>query len=424
MPRDSNGQYTLPAGNPVVTDTDITSNWGNTTMGDIGNEITNSLDRTGRGGMTGPFGVIDGTAAQPGLRFIAETNSGLYRPSIGVLGLSSQGSVAALFNANGIQVPAGVPTAPSVRMEGGATGFYSPLAGTIGFAFSGVNGGSIDQNFLRLGADVGGVARSIIVNGPLGLRIGFYTQDAGVNRWFLGSNATDDYAQTAYDNIGAAIDDPIAIIRAAGGAINIGGQSATKRTTNIYGPVTYKNQVAAAATPAANDVVMYTLNGVLYAKDSAGNVFKLAPSGTPVGMIIWRHSVPTGYLQTNGQTVSKATYATLWTYAQGFLTTDQVVNPGLYLDVDASNFKVPNLVGLFLRSTGGNAAALGVLQTDSLQDHTHNTATGGAYDGTNGGSAQHGTTSAPSSGVLAPARSNATETRSVNVSLISCVYAG
>ena len=35
MPRDANGDVTLPAGNPVVADTDITASWGNTTMADM-----------------------------------------------------------------------------------------------------------------------------------------------------------------------------------------------------------------------------------------------------------------------------------------------------------------------------------------------------------------------------------------------------
>ena len=70
----------------------------------------------------------------------------------------------------------------------------------------------------------------------------------------------------------------------------------------------------------------------------------------PVGAILWFHAVPNGsYLALNGQTVAKATYPDLWVWAQGFLTADQTVEPGLYRDVDASNFAVPNLAGLFLR---------------------------------------------------------------------------
>ena len=48
MSRDSSGIYTLPAGNPVVNGTAIDPSWANTTLTDIGNELTNSLDKAGR----------------------------------------------------------------------------------------------------------------------------------------------------------------------------------------------------------------------------------------------------------------------------------------------------------------------------------------------------------------------------------------
>lgn len=43
MPRDVNGTYTLPGGNPVVPNTTITSNWANITLSDIATALTNSL---------------------------------------------------------------------------------------------------------------------------------------------------------------------------------------------------------------------------------------------------------------------------------------------------------------------------------------------------------------------------------------------
>jgi hypothetical protein len=46
MPR-SSGTFSLPAGNPVVTGTVISTTWANNTLNDISNEITNSLPRDG-----------------------------------------------------------------------------------------------------------------------------------------------------------------------------------------------------------------------------------------------------------------------------------------------------------------------------------------------------------------------------------------
>lgn len=48
MSRNGAGTYTLPAGNPVVSGTTISASWANTTLFDIGSELTNSIDKSGR----------------------------------------------------------------------------------------------------------------------------------------------------------------------------------------------------------------------------------------------------------------------------------------------------------------------------------------------------------------------------------------
>jgi len=83
MPRDANGNYTLPAGNPVVTQTNISSTWANDTMSDVGNEMTDSLSRSGKGGMTGPFPIVDSQGGVPGLSFTAEPTTGIKREGAG-----------------------------------------------------------------------------------------------------------------------------------------------------------------------------------------------------------------------------------------------------------------------------------------------------------------------------------------------------
>lgn len=70
MPR-SSGTYTLPAGNPVVTGTTITSTWANTTLSDIATALTGSVATDGTAPMTGALqmgnnkitGVADGVAS-------------------------------------------------------------------------------------------------------------------------------------------------------------------------------------------------------------------------------------------------------------------------------------------------------------------------------------------------------------------------
>lgn len=83
MSRNSSGTYTLPAGNPVVTGTTITSTWGNTTMSDIANALTDSLSRSGQGSMQVGLRLFDGTSALPGLTWGTELTSGMYRAGAG-----------------------------------------------------------------------------------------------------------------------------------------------------------------------------------------------------------------------------------------------------------------------------------------------------------------------------------------------------
>jgi hypothetical protein len=93
MPRDSLGNYSLPAGNPVITGTVITSDWANSTMDDIAAELVNSLDRQGRGGMQAPLRLADGTLTAPGLAWVSDTRSGLLREAAGQWSLVADGQV-------------------------------------------------------------------------------------------------------------------------------------------------------------------------------------------------------------------------------------------------------------------------------------------------------------------------------------------
>tara|TARA_R110002153_G_scaffold274037_1_gene446774 strand:- start:10559 stop:13969 length:3411 start_codon:yes stop_codon:yes gene_type:complete len=91
MPRNVNGTYTLVSGNPVVTGTVIDSNWANTTMPDFGSEITDSLSRSGKGGMLAPLRGVNGSAAVPSHSFTGFVQSGMYMAAAGDLQLSVTG---------------------------------------------------------------------------------------------------------------------------------------------------------------------------------------------------------------------------------------------------------------------------------------------------------------------------------------------
>lgn len=104
MPRQGNGNYVLPAGNPVTPNTLITANWANTTMPDMGAALTDSLSRSGSGSMTASLGIVDGASSLPGLRFAAETASGLYRNGTGQYTFGVQGVEALALSSSAVSV--------------------------------------------------------------------------------------------------------------------------------------------------------------------------------------------------------------------------------------------------------------------------------------------------------------------------------
>jgi len=53
MSRNGSGTYTLPAGNPVVTNTTISSTWANNTLTDIATALSNSIAADGQTVVTG-----------------------------------------------------------------------------------------------------------------------------------------------------------------------------------------------------------------------------------------------------------------------------------------------------------------------------------------------------------------------------------
>jgi hypothetical protein len=97
MPRNSSGTYSLPAGNPVVEGTDITPTWGNTTMDDIASALTDSLSRSGQGGMSAAFQFFSGTVSNPGLGFTNQPSTGIFLNATGDMRVTVAGSALMRF---------------------------------------------------------------------------------------------------------------------------------------------------------------------------------------------------------------------------------------------------------------------------------------------------------------------------------------
>jgi len=157
MSRDSSGNYTLPSTyNPVVSGTTILTAWGNTTLNDIGSELTSSLDRSGRGSMLAQFKAVDGSVGAPGISFGNETTMGWYRSGAGAMSAAVGGAIRATITSAGLAV-VGALTAASMAMSAAA-----PLAFTVT--------DSADSTASYLGADATGGYVGTSTNHPFRIR--------------------------------------------------------------------------------------------------------------------------------------------------------------------------------------------------------------------------------------------------------------
>lgn len=103
--RNSSGTYSLyTPGNPVTTGNTISSSWANNTLTDIGSELTNSLDRNGRGAMLAALQLYSGSVSSPGLTWSSETSSGLYRAASNDFGMSVAGARVQRWQTTGSSV--------------------------------------------------------------------------------------------------------------------------------------------------------------------------------------------------------------------------------------------------------------------------------------------------------------------------------
>ena len=114
MSRNGSGTYTLPSGNPVVSGTLIEATWANTTLSDIASSLTDSLSRSGQGGMTAALRLFDGTSSVPGLAWGSETTTGFYRAGAGDTRLVVTGSQVMQFLSTGVAITGTMTTTGNV----------------------------------------------------------------------------------------------------------------------------------------------------------------------------------------------------------------------------------------------------------------------------------------------------------------------
>ena len=156
MSRNGSGTYTLPAGNPVVTGTTISSTWANNTLTDIQNALTQSIAADGQTPITGSLamgnnkitGLSTATAAGDAVEFAQFTTP------------TFTGDVT-MLSTGFVLVPKGTtaqrpvsPVAGEMRYNTDYNTFEGYSNGVWGSIGGGATGGGGDQVFVENGVTV------------------------------------------------------------------------------------------------------------------------------------------------------------------------------------------------------------------------------------------------------------------------------
>lgn len=206
MSRAAGGTYTLPAGNPVVTGTVISSTWGNTTLSDIATALTDSLSRSGLGGMTAALLLTDGAVGSPSLSFTNEPTSGLYRAAAGDVRFSLLGAdslkiaAAGLTTIGSMTSTAFIPSGNSVPTNG----LYLSAANTIAFSSNTTLRGSVNSTgnwaFAAPSSGVTIAVTTVAAGSSLTLSDGTVIGQVQHSGAFLGFGSTSNHPVSFFSN--------------------------------------------------------------------------------------------------------------------------------------------------------------------------------------------------------------------------------
>ena len=92
MARDVNGNYSVPNGTLAVSGAAISSAAYNAFLADLQIALTDSLSRSGKGGLTAPLTFSDGTVGAPTLAFTDEPATGIYRAAAQEINIAIAGT--------------------------------------------------------------------------------------------------------------------------------------------------------------------------------------------------------------------------------------------------------------------------------------------------------------------------------------------
>lgn len=190
MSRNGSGTYTLPAGNPVITGTTISSAWANTTLNDIAATLTDSVAADGQTPMTGDLdlnthkivNLVAGTVTGDAVEY-AQFIAAFVNPTFSGTGfmLIPKGTTA--------QRPV-VPVDGEMRYNTDTNQFEGYQGGEWGQLGGGATGGGSDEVFVENGVIVttnytlstGKNAESV---GPITVNSGVTVTIPSDQRWLI-----------------------------------------------------------------------------------------------------------------------------------------------------------------------------------------------------------------------------------------------
>lgn len=328
MARNGTGTYLKPLPNVNPGET-ITSTWANTTITDIGNEITNSLPRDGQVGMLAPLKGIDGSSGSPSFSFSSNSSTGLYLVSAGVL--------AAV--ANGVEIWRGTSSAftvtPATTLSStlgvtGATTLSSTLAVTGASTLTGNVGIGVTPSY-KLHVDAGAAVQGIVLQG---------TSGSGVRADFIVSSTARGYigAGATVFTGGAVTDFGIA----SQGALLFGGPGGA-----VLGRFNSSGNFSFGSTAPTNDKVLVTKSSSLGSPEGSSGIYVNTGLGAGnVGLLMGADSANnTAFIQSVEPTVSYSSKTLALNpnggkvYTAGFFGIG-VTSPTTALEMDVSSAEV------------------------------------------------------------------------------------
>lgn len=202
--RNASGTYALPSGQPVVAGTTITASTFNTLTSDIASELTDSLSRSGKGAMTAPLELANGTVSLPAVSFDSDPDTGLYRIAANNIGIAVNGvkvadigTVAATLAVTGVTGQTNVQSA--LTAAGTSNGIGATLTGAGTGSGAAINGGANQTNVnsaLVVTANASGNGRGATITGA-GTGAGLVASGSGTAVGATFANGTAAVAGTA-----------------------------------------------------------------------------------------------------------------------------------------------------------------------------------------------------------------------------------